>query len=197
MFTPTDIVVVTGSNGHLAQHTVDQLLSLPHGPRVRGTVRTEETKKMILQHYRSVDGGEKSGRLEVYVVKDMLAEGAFDEVVRGATHIAHVASPLVITAITDVSKQLLDPAIQGTVGILKSAKKSGSVRAVVITSSFGAVFDPKMGWRKGHNYTSADWNPATYEGAADPNLNLMAYPVELRHYVTYCASKVLAEKAAW
>ncbi|KAL8277539.1 hypothetical protein RQP46_010094 [Phenoliferia psychrophenolica] len=194
MFKSTDIVVVTGANGHVASHIVDQLLALPDGPVVRGTVRTQESASIILGHYPTHS---RTGRLEIIVVPDMLAEGAFVEVVKGATHIAHVASPLVIGGIEDVAKQLLQPAMKGTLGILEAASQSSSVKAVVITSSFGAVFDPAEGWRAGHAYTSEDLNPITFEVAADPKLDLSSYPETWRAFVTYCASKVLAEKAAW
>ncbi|KAK4691956.1 hypothetical protein P7C70_g9231, partial [Phenoliferia sp. Uapishka_3] len=151
MFLPTDIVVVTGANGHLASHIVDQLLAFPDGPRVRGTVRSQESRDTISEYY---GGKEVGSRLEVFCVPDMLGEGAFDEVVEGATHIAHVASPLVIGRVTDVAKELLDPAILGTTGIFKAAHKTRSIRAVVITSSFGAAFDPAAGWRPSYTYTS-------------------------------------------
>lgn len=47
-----DLVLVTGANGHVAQHIVDQALDDPNGPRVRGTVRSAATRDSILQHYR-------------------------------------------------------------------------------------------------------------------------------------------------
>jgi NADPH-dependent methylglyoxal reductase len=37
----------------------------------------------------------------------------------------------------------------------------------------------------------------TYAEAADPDPDLSAYPPYWRPYVTYCASKALAERAAW
>lgn len=69
---------------------------------------------------------------------------------------SHVASPLVINP-KDIANDLLKPAIQGTMGILRSAKNSPTVKSIVITSSFGSVFDPKKGWRAGYNYTAVSF----------------------------------------
>jgi hypothetical protein len=44
--------------------------------------------------------------------------------------------------------------MQGTVGVLQSALLSPTVKAVVVTSSFGSVFDPKFGWRAGYTYSA-------------------------------------------
>ena len=56
-------------------------------------------------------------------------------------YIIHVASPFHFN-ITDYNKDFYEPAIQGTVGILKEALKEGSVKRVVLTSSFAAVVNP-------------------------------------------------------
>ena len=83
-------------------------------------------------------------------------------------------------------KQLLDPAIIGTTGILKSIKAfAPSVKRVVITSSFAAIINPFKGLNPGHTYSEADWNPLTLEDALKDSS------------AGYRASKTFAEKAAW
>ncbi|KAL9011086.1 MAG: hypothetical protein Q9180_009228, partial [Flavoplaca navasiana] len=114
--------------------------------------------------------------------------GAFDEAVKSDPPfewVIHTASPFHFN-ITDTKKDLLDPAIIGTTGILKAIKKSApSVKRVIITSSFAAVFSPKIGNRPGYTYSEKDWNPTTEEEAIqDPPSG-------------YRASKTFAEKAAW
>lgn len=89
--------------------------------------------------------------------------------------------------VTDPKKQLLDPAIIGTTGVLKSIKASApTVKRVVITSSFASIVDAnKKDGGKGHTYSEADWNPVTWEDALkDPSTG-------------YRGSKTFAEKAAW
>jgi nucleoside-diphosphate-sugar epimerase len=81
---------------------------------------------------------------------------------------------------------LLDPAVIGTTGVLKSIKKSApSVKHVVITSSFASIVDPGKGFWPGHIYSEDDWNPITLEEAKESPT------------AGYRASKTFAEKAAW
>jgi uncharacterized protein YbjT (DUF2867 family) len=75
----SDLVLVTGANGHVAQHVVDQLLALPAGPRVRATVRSEATAKHITSFYEG--NLSARGRLEVVVIPDIVKPGAFDDAV--------------------------------------------------------------------------------------------------------------------
>jgi len=88
--------------------------------------------------------------------------------------------------VTDPKKELLDPAVIGTTGILKSIKKSAStVKRVVITSSFASIIDASKVTRPGYEYSEKDWNPITEEEAI------------LNPSNGYRASKTFAEKAAW
>ena len=83
-------------------------------------------------------------------------------------------------------KQLLDPAVIGTTGILKSIKKSApSVKRVVITSSFASIVNPFTGNWPEHTYSEEDWNPINKEQAVENPAN------------GYRASKTFAERAAW
>ncbi|ETN45702.1 uncharacterized protein HMPREF1541_09535 [Cyphellophora europaea CBS 101466] len=194
-FTPFSIVLVTGANGHVAQHVVSQLLSRPEAtrPRVRATCRRQESADALATTFSS---HVKAGTLEIILISDITKEGAFTDALSDVTHIAHVASPLVV-APKDTENDLLIPAIRGTTALLKAAANCPNLEAVVVTSSFAALFDLKQGSRKGYTYTGADWNPTTYAEAADPNLDLTHWPEKYRPFVTYCASKSLAEKAAW
>lgn len=81
---------------------------------------------------------------------------------------------------------MIDPAVIGTTGILKSIKQSApSVKRVVITSSFAAIIQADKGFWPGHEYSEADWNPITFEEAKENPM------------LGYRASKTFAEKAAW
>jgi hypothetical protein len=72
-----------------------------------------------------------------------------------------------------------------------------TLKAVIITGSFASVLDTMYGLRPGYTYSQKDWNPITYENAADPNLDLSIWPEQYRNFITYMASKKLAETAAW
>ena len=55
----------------------------------------------------------------------------------------HVASPFT-GAVQDPKKDMLDPAIEGTLNVVRASHKAG-VKRIVITSSFVAVFDFAFG----------------------------------------------------
>ncbi|KAF9507088.1 hypothetical protein BS47DRAFT_1423917 [Hydnum rufescens UP504] len=192
-FLPTDLILVTGANGHLAQHVVDQLLALPNPPRVRGTVRSLDKATPIFKHYpRQVD----QGLLEIVVVEDITTPGAFDEAIKGATHLAHVAAPI-STQQNDIETDILQPAIAGTTSALETALHEPSVRKVVVTSTFASCVDPSKGWRPDYTHTEADFNPLTREDAINTDLSLPNCVPLLRPWVPYMVAKLLAEKAAW
>jgi nucleoside-diphosphate-sugar epimerase len=145
------------------------------------TVRSDEKGQKILENHKEVP----ESKLSYVVVKDIAQEGAFDEAVVSDPPfeaVVHTASPFHFN-ITDAKKDLLDPAIRGTTGILKAIQaRAPNVKRVAITSSFAAIINPK-----GHpkSYSEDNWNPVTMEEAlGDPP-------------TAYRASKTFAEKEAW
>jgi nucleoside-diphosphate-sugar epimerase len=70
---------------------------------------------------------------------------------------------------------------------LEASAKSG-VKRIVMTSSFGAVLDMDRDMSETYTFSSQDWNPITYQMAADPG----ATPQD-----AYRGSKVFAEQEAW
>lgn len=77
--------------------------------------------------------------LESVIVPDISVPGAYDEVVKGVTHIVHVASPIPGSNTKDGDLDIIEPAIRGTVGILESAHKTTGVVKVVITASLASI----------------------------------------------------------
>lgn len=111
----------------------------------------------------------------------------------GIDSIIHVASPLSYDTQNNEA-ELIIPAINGVKAVLTAAAETqGRVKRVVITSSFASVIDVDRNLRakegEGYfTYTAADWNPLSYEDAADPKTNAV---------VAYRGSKKFAELAAW
>ena len=108
----------------------------------------------------------------------------------------------------DVKDDLLLPAIQGTIEILKAAKTYGpTVKRVVVTSSFASISDPTKGDRPGYVYTEKDWNPVSslpfnracieYQTNIQTLCQLTFEQSEKDPVLGYLGSKALAEKAAW
>ncbi|KAJ5377186.1 ketoreductase [Penicillium cataractarum] len=171
-------VLVTGGSGFIASHCLKTLLARDH--TIVTTVRSAEKGEAILAAYPE----SSKGQLSYVVVPDIAQEGAFDHVVISDPPfdaVLHTASPFHFRF--QDSKELLDPAIHGTKGILRAIKDNApSVKRVVITSSFAAITSTD-----GHPdvYSESQWNPVTYkEGIEDRSK-------------TYRASKTLAERAAW
>ncbi|KAF9482939.1 NAD(P)-binding protein [Pholiota conissans] len=177
-------VLVTGANGYIAMWVVRFLLE--RGYTVRATVRTAEKITFVKDYFTKLGYGDD--KLEFVVVDDIVEEGAFDEAVKGVDAIEHMASPF-HNNVKD-PQEFIRPAVQGTVGILKSASKYGqNVKRIVVTSSCAAISTP---WNKAPpaKFSEADWNtnsPGVVEELGDKTP-----PVEI-----YRASKTLAEKGAW
>lgn len=163
-------VLVTGATGFVASRLIEQLLA--RGYRVRGTVRSVK-KPGDVERLRQLPGAAE--RLEL-VEADLTAPGSFDAPAAGCEVVMHTASPYVID-VRDPQRDLVDPAVQGTREVLGAAARAGSVRRVVLTSSFAAVTDEPDA---AHVLTEADWNEKS---------SLTRNP--------YYYSKTLAEKAAW
>lgn len=128
------------------------------------TVRSEEKANKIRQAHPAYG----KDKLAFTIVKDIAVEGAFDEAVKSDPPfdaVIHTASPFHFN-VTDIQAELLDPAVIGTTGILKSIQKGApAVKRVVITSSFAAIMDVTKGSWPEHTYSEADWNPMTLEVA--------------------------------
>ena len=71
-------MLVTGANGFIASHIVDQLLQLDY--KVRGTVRTQEKGKWVQSYFDDKYG---KGKFELAVVPDMGVKDAFHDAVKG------------------------------------------------------------------------------------------------------------------
>ncbi|GAA5885637.1 hypothetical protein JCM6882_007507 [Rhodosporidiobolus microsporus] len=175
------LVLITGLSGYCAASTARAFLSA--GYRVRGTVRKEAQLQAWTERYGTyVD----EGRLEFALVPDMVKEGCYEEAIKGVEVVVHMASPF-FYGYTDNERDMLLPALRGTLEALESAHKSGTVKQVVLTSSFAAMSDYTKGLWPGKRYTEEDWCPQTWEEAKDS-------PDQTFVYVT---SKKYAEKAAW
>ncbi|CCO29407.1 Putative uncharacterized oxidoreductase C513.07 [Rhizoctonia solani AG-1 IB] len=173
-------VLVTGASGFIAVWVVKTFLEA--GYTVRGTVRSASKGDYLADLFKS-----HADKFQYVIVEDIAKEGAFDEAVKGVDAVAHTASPFHFQA--DDPQTLIEPAVQGTLGILSSVHKyAPNVQRIVITSSVAAIMDGSK--PSGTVFTENDWNTFSLR------------EVETKGRAAaggdkYRASKTLAEKAAW
>ncbi|KAF5761675.1 putative NAD-dependent epimerase/dehydratase, NAD(P)-binding domain superfamily [Helianthus annuus] len=126
------VVCVTGASGYIASWLVKLLLA--RGYTVHATVRSLDDPKKI-EHLLALDGAKE--RLSLFEA-NLTAEGSFDSAIDGCVCVFHTASP-VMFSVDDPKTKLLDPALKGTLNVLKSAAKVKSLKRVVLTSSIATV----------------------------------------------------------
>lgn len=155
---------------------------LAHGYKVRGTIRniSDEAKNEKLK--AQITEGQANKQLEI-VEADLLKEDSWPSVVAGCQYICHVASPFPLN-IPSNEDEIIKPAVEGTLAVLKAAANDGNVKRVVLTSSLAALHDVKtFNGKTGEEQLNKVYNE---EDWVDPD------KVE-----PYSKSKILAEKAAW
>ncbi|KAH9896687.1 NAD-P-binding protein [Cubamyces lactineus] len=175
-------VLITGANGFIAAWAVKSFLDA--GFSVRGTVRSPSKAEHLKTIFSSY-----GDRLELAIVPDMAADHAFDEAVLGVDAIVHTASPVHLHA--DKPEDMIDPAVNGTLGVMRSATLPNqrlSVKRIVFLSSCATVYtrnapEPRV-------YDESCWNDADVQEVEEKGRD--ASP-----HAKYSASKVLAEKRAW
>ena len=118
----------TGGSGFIAAHVLEVLLERGHS--VVTTVRSTEKGQKILDIHPKVS----KNRLDFVIVEDIAKPGSFDHAVQSNPPfetIIHTASPFHHN-VTDTKKDMLDPAVIGTTGVLTSAKNyAPTVKRVV------------------------------------------------------------------
>lgn len=170
----TTTVLVTGATGYIARHVIVQLLDAGH--TVRGTARRADAlaalRADLTPHLADPTAIERFS----LVAADLTSDDGWDAAVAGCSHVCHVASPLPAASPKDPD-ELIRPARDGTLRVLRAAADAG-VQRVVLTSSIAAILYGVD--RRGRVFTEADWS--------DPHD---------RRIGTYEKSKTLAEQAAW
>ncbi|KAI5387454.1 putative anthocyanidin reductase isoform X3 [Lathyrus oleraceus] len=128
---------VTGATGYIGSWLVESLLQ--RGCTVHATVRDPEKSLHLLSLWKGGD------QLKVFRA-DLQEDGSFDEAIKGCVGVFHVAASMQFnvndkenTAEAFVRANIIDPAIKGTINLLKSCLKSNSVKRVVFTSSISTI----------------------------------------------------------
>jgi dihydroflavonol-4-reductase len=165
-------VLVTGLTGYIGSQIALQLLQ--RGYKVRGTVRNPAKAEAV----KSAIGQRVSTEGLTVVRADLMDPDSWRAAMTGVEYVLHVASPLAAIEPKDPD-ELIVPAREGTLNVLRAATEAG-VRRVVVTSSMAAVV-------YGHESNPAE--PFTEKNWTNPERK--------EDLTSYILSKYYAERAAW
>jgi len=165
-------VLVTGGSGFVGSHCIVQLLAAGHTVRttVRHLKREADVRSMIKT------GGATPGDRLSFFAADLESDAGWPEALAGCDYVLHVASPIPVAVPKD-ENELIVPAREGALRVLRAAKAAG-VKRVVLTSSFAAIGYGQKPQDAPFNETS--WTDINGYGATP-----------------YIKSKTIAERAAW
>ena len=164
-------VLVTGGTGYLARWCIHELLE--RGYTVHATIRDLSREAALRSLFPAADG---TGRLRVFAA-DLLRDDGWQKAADGCGYVLHVASPLPPSEPKNAD-ELIVPARDGTMRVLRAAFDGGA-RRVVVTSSSSAVRNSGVPG-PGRPLTEDDW-----ADLANPKLS------------AYARSKTIAEHATW
>lgn len=165
-------ILVTGGSGFIGSHCILRLLAGGHQVRttVRNLKREPDVRAMLKQ------GGAEPGDRLSFVAADLENDSGWPQAVAGCEYVLHVASPLPLHIPKD-ENELIVPAREGSLRVLRAARNAG-VKRVVLTSSFAAI-----GY--GQPVRKTPFNETNW---TDPDKS---------DVLPYIKSKTLAERAAW
>jgi nucleoside-diphosphate-sugar epimerase len=168
------LVLVTGGSGFTAAYCIIKCLASNY--RVRTTVRSLNRENGI----RNILTAGNATNLDdlSFAKADLMKDEGWNEAVEGCSYVLHLASPFPLSTPKD-ENDLIRPAREGTLRVLRAARDAG-VKRVVVTSSFAAIGYGHRSWDPSKIYTENDWSDTSS-------------PI----ITTYAKSKTLAERAAW
>ncbi|KAJ5220318.1 nucleoside-diphosphate-sugar epimerase [Penicillium chermesinum] len=160
-----ELVLVTGGTGFLAAHCIIRCLAA--GYRVRTTVRSLKRKDEVVNMLKA---GKATNIDDVsYVEADLLKDDGWHEAVKDCMYPAPPKH----------DDELIVPARDGTLRVLRASRDAG-VKRVVVTSSMAAVTGGNGSRDASNPFTEDDWTDVDKPGVG-----------------AYEKSKTLAERAAW
>lgn len=166
-----DTVLVTGASGFIAAQVIIALLN--KGYRVRGTLRSPARGSQVIQ---TLKPHAPAAETLQFAKADLAHDGGWSDAVNGCRYVMHIASPIPAVLPRD-HDELIRPAREGTLRVLRAAKAHG-VKRVVMTSSVAAIVYSS---NRRPVCDETDWSN----------------PDDLRDNTAYTRSKTLAERAAW
>lgn len=166
------LILVTGGSGFIGGHCILQCLQAGHAVRasLRNMARADEVRGQLERA-----GASGLDRLS-FAAADLERDAGWPEAVAGADYVLHVASPFPLQ-VPKHEDELIVPARDGALRVLKAARAAG-VKRVVLTSSFAGIGYGRP--EQAAPFDETSWTDVSGEGVS-----------------AYAKSKTLAERAAW
>ena len=170
-----DKVTVTGGSGYVASYCILKLLEKKYF--VTATIRNPERETSIRNFlHKHTDFSDENLK---FVQADLLSDDNWNEAVKGSNYVLHVASPFLSYLPKNPETELIQPARDGALRVLR-ASLAGGVKRVVMTSSMASI---SYGHIPPKNELLLD--EETWTDIHGPDIT------------PYIVSKTVAEKAAW
>ncbi|WP_109298929.1 aldehyde reductase [Aquimarina sp. AU474] len=167
-------VLLTGVTGFLGSHTTIQLLN--KGYEVIGTLRnmnrSDAIKQIIAKNTPNINSLS-------FAEADLMDQEIWNDLTKEVDYVMHIASPFP-RELPKHEDDLIIPAKEGTLNILKASAKN-NIKRVILTSSTGSIVYGKEKSNRSGVYTENDWTDVTNKKDTTP----------------YFRSKTIAEQAAW
>ncbi|KAK7921633.1 hypothetical protein PG985_009655 [Apiospora marii] len=125
------ILLLTGANGFIGFKVL--LNALERGYTVRAAVRSQSKSDELAQHPK-VQALNATDRLSFVEVPDITAPAAYEEAIKGVTHVIHIASPLP-SPFLDPQTGIYEPNVKSVTSMLHAAIREPALKKLIIASS--------------------------------------------------------------
>lgn len=171
-------VFVTGGSGFIGQHVIDLLLQQKY--TVKASFRRQDQIDKFTEFF-------KNSNFEPVLVTTSFSDPAtFEPLLQDVELAIHLAAPLAQPC-EDYQKQIIRPAIETTLSLLKAALSAPRLRRIVVTSTVGTICD----FLEKGTFDESNWEK--YEATDD----LSGLQAKEDMFGAYFAAKTISEKAIW
>lgn len=142
-----ETVCVTGANGFIGSWIIRTLIEKGY-TKIHASIYPGSDPTHLLK----LPGSDS--KIKIFEA-DLLDSDAISRAIDGCAGVFHVASPCTLDPPVNPEKELVEPAVKGTINVLEAAKRF-NVRRVVITSSISALV-PNPNWPERVPVDESSW----------------------------------------
>ncbi|GAV65827.1 Epimerase domain-containing protein [Cephalotus follicularis] len=148
------VVCVTGAGGYVASWLIKLLLS--KGYTVHGTVRNPGDEKNA--HLYKLE--KASDNLKLFKAELLDYESLYSAI-KGCSGVFHVASPLPTGPVQNPQVEIIEPAVKGTLNVLKACVEAKVKRVIVVSSGTAVFMNPS--WPKDRVKDETCWSDKEFQ----------------------------------